>query len=113
MRALGKTPNDPLLRTMSPIQWRICVLNAIEDEKEANKKIYNLTKLAIKMFTATPEGEGEGKEGSVESVGQKVEDDRLDYTENGVRHVRSSEFDKILASGGKYKGFQTEEDVKE
>jgi hypothetical protein len=105
MRALGKTPNDPMLRNMSSIQWRLCVLNVMEDEKDVNLKTRDIVGLGVKLFAGTPApGEDTGR-----SVGESAP---LDYMENGVRYIRSSEYDKIIQSGGKYQGFGAEE-VKE
>lgn len=117
MRALGKTPNDPLLHKMSAIQWRMCVLNVMEDEDEANKKISDLVDIAIRVFVGNPdkteEAEGEtqsgyiGKEPSINNpVVASQEGDK------SVKKVLSTSFDKILESGGKYEGFAVEE-VKE
>jgi len=119
LRALGKTPNDPMLRTMTPIQWKLCYYNVLGDEREANKKISDLVDFALRIFVGQPGGEGENPNPSQEaSVGQEPSTRRPDihYTITGghgeaigVRKVMSTEFDKIIESGGQYKGFETEE----
>ena len=118
MRALGKTPNDPLLQKMSPIQWRLCELNVIEDEKETNEKIRTLVDIAIRMFCGSPDKEkGSEKVYSVTEgyVGQEptMKNPDVSYTiqgthgeQIGIRKIMSTEFDKIIESGGKYQGFE-------
>ena len=116
MRALGKTPNDPLLKTMTPIQWRLAELNVIEDEKENNEKIKNIIDLGIRLFAGSPEQENTA--GTVPTqqaqIGEEPTMNKPDIsytipTANGgdisVRRIVSTEFDKIFESGGKYKGF--------
>ena len=115
MRALGKTPNDPLLKSMSPIEWKLAMLNIIEDEKETNDKIKNLVDLAVRIFVGPPKEKGESEPESLIKngyVGQEPTKDNPDIKFNAgghqIRKVMSTEFDKILQSGGKYKGFGAE-----
>jgi hypothetical protein len=120
MRALGKTPNDPLLQKMTPIQWKLCMHNVIEDEKEVNEKIKDLVDVAVKIFVGNPKpeeaGEGTGLPTVEGYVGQEPTKANPDISfkvgDVSMRKVMSTEFDKIVQSGGKYEGFKTE-DVKE
>ena len=118
MRALGKTPNDPLLQKMSPLQWRLCYFNVIEDDKETNQRIRDLVDLGIKVFCGSPEKkEGEQPGPAQGYVGQDPDTNNPDikYTINDahgggieIHKVMSTEFDKIVESGGKYRGFKSE-----
>ena len=122
MRALGKTPNDPLLQKMSPLQWRLCYFNVIEDEKETNKRIRDLVDLGIKVFCGSPEEKEKGDEtpGPTQvQIGQDPDTRNPDikYTvpdaHGGgieIHKVMSTEFDKIVESGGKYQGFEVVEE---
>ena len=106
MRALGKTPNDPLLLAMTPIQWKLCMHNVVEDEKENNKKIRDLVDIGIKVFCGTPETQSKEAAGSKEGfVGQDPDNVNPDihYTikgghgeEIGIHKIMSTEFDKII-----------------
>ena len=118
MRALGKTPNDPLIQKMSPIQWQMCILNVAEDETELNKKIRDLVDVAIQIFVGNPEGTEATQETKTDGyIGTNPSIAKPDvyYEENGksVRKVLSTEFDEIIKSGGKYGGFKAEETIKE
>lgn len=117
MRALGKTPNDPLLQRMSPIQWQMCIVNAVEDEEDLNKKIRDLVDIAIKILVGNPDGAKESEETDTDAYISKTpnkEKPSIYYEDNGmsVRKVLSTEFDEILKSGGKYSGFGAEESKK-
>ena len=114
MRALGKTPNDPLLQKMSPIQWRMCTLNVVEDEKELNQKISDLVDIAIRIFVGNPdkaETEVDMKPDGYIGMNPSVIKPDVYYEANGqsIRKVLSTEFDAIVKSGGKYEGFKVEE----
>ena len=117
MRALGKTPNDPLIQKLSPIQWQMCMLNVAEDENELNKKIRDLVDIAIKIFVGNPEGKETDNTNVDMYVGANPSIAKPDvyYEENGksIRKVLSTEFDEIFKSDGKYGGFKTDEIVKE
>lgn len=118
MRALGKTPNDPLLQKMTPIQWKLCMHNVEEDEKELNEKIRDLVDIAVKIFVGSPKPKEEGEATEFPTVegyvGQEPTRANPDVSfkvgDNvSIRKVMSTEFDKIVASGGKYEGFKVEE----
>jgi len=118
MRVLGKTPNDPLLQKMSPIQWQMCILNVVQDEEELNKKISDLVDIAIRIFVGNPEKTEGTEENSADGyIGKNPSKEKPDiyYENNGtsVRKVLSTEFDEIIKSGGKYSGFGAEELKKE
>jgi hypothetical protein len=113
MQALGKTPNDPLLQKMSPIQWQLCILNVIEDEKDLNKKISDLVDIAIRLLAGSPEGTGESQSATPDGyvgANPSIEKPDVHYEVNGasVRKVLSTEFDEIIKSGGQYSGFKIE-----
>ena len=117
MRALGKTPNDPLIQKMSPVQWKLCFLNVLEDEIEADKKIRDLVDIGIKMFVGSPEKKDKVSEDGF--VGQEPTTTHPDINyvvkgthgeETGIRKIMSTEFDRILKSGGKYQGFECKEE---
>lgn len=118
MRALGKTPNDPLIQSMSKTQWRVCINNVLEDEKETNEKIKTIIDIAIKIFVGSPEKDKPKTPTREGYVGQEPNKENPDvsYTVHGthgeqieIHKIMSTEFDKIVASGGKYKGFEVEE----
>lgn len=118
MRALGKTPNDPLIQKMSPIQWQMCILNVDEDETELNKKISDLVDIAVRIFVGNPdkaETEVDIKSDGYVGMNPSVLKPNVYYEVNGasVRKVLSTEFDEIIKSGGKYGGFKVEEIIKE
>lgn len=118
MRALGKTPNDPLIHKMSDIQWKMCILNVIEDEIEQNKKIRDLADLAVKLFVGSPEGGEENKDdfvGGTDGNNPSQQNPVVQYTsgDTNIKKVRSTAFDEIVKSGGKYQGFIVEEDKKD
>jgi len=118
MRALGKTPNDPLIQKMSPIQWQMCILNVNEDEIELNKKISDLVDIAIRIFVGNPdkaETEVDMKPDGYIGTNPSIMKPDVYYEENGksIRKVLSTEFDEIIKSGGKYGGFKAEETIKE
>ncbi len=115
MRALGKTPNDPLLQKMTPIQWHMCMMNVIEDEKENNKKISDIVDIAVRLFAVSPEGDNIGGQEGYIGIEPSVEKPDISYRDNNanVRKVLSTEFDKIIASEGKYKGFDVDTKEKE
>ena len=117
MRALGKTPNDPLVASMSKFQWRMCIHNVLEDDKETNEKIRNIIDIAVKILVGNPEPKKDGKLSKEGFVGQEPTNDNPDinYTVHGthgeaieIHKIMSTEYDRIIASGGKYKGFEVE-----
>ena len=117
MRALGKTPNDHLLQKMSSVQWKMCILNVIEDEKETREKIRDIVDIGIKMFVGSPEKKDKVSEDGF--VGQEPTTTHPDINyvvkgthgeETGIRKIMSTEFDRILKSGGKYQGFEGKEE---
>ena len=101
------------------------MLNSIEDEKETNNKIRDLVDIAVRMFVGSPKKEGEEEVPQISqevTVGQEPNQAKPDVNyivqgargeQIGIRKIMSTEFDKILNSGGKYKGFGVEEVKKE
>jgi hypothetical protein len=93
-------------------------MNVIEDEIETNKKINTLVDIAARLLVGAPQGEAEGKTPQEEGyVGQEPNKNHPDvhYTvegghgeQIGIHKVMSTEFDKILESGGKYQGTKVE-----
>lgn len=108
LRGLGKTPNDPFVKKMNSTQWRFCMLNIIEDEKEQDKKINDCLKFIARIWV----GEPKGKDSKIEDNGGSTKGNNdldVSYTtsdggrEISVRKVVSSEFDKIMNNPDEYK----------
>ena len=117
MRALGKTPNDPLIQKMSPAQWHTCILNVIEDEKESNEKTRTILDFFGKMLCGEPKKEEDVEVPEITNYSKEAQlgeeptlqnpDITMKYQDGTrnveIRKVVSTEFDKMMRNPEKYR----------
>jgi len=96
----------------------MCQNNVLEDEKELNEKIKTIIDIAIKVLVGNPEPKNPKSPVKEGYVGQEptIDNPNVSYTVHGghgeqieIHKIMSTEFDRIVESGGKYKGFGVEE----